>query len=648
MQIAVLPLNAGPDTRPALARQISNFACEIARNVTGQEIHAVNYLAQYQDEGVQRVAMVNPSEALNEPEMIGQFWQQAPMETLIDGLLNERDGAGSMILRVYQRPETEPQETQEFDFIGGALFAPVRGFVETLLRCYGASLPEQMGDDIGLFGTENAEAFAEFLLGFDAVQYIEKANGMVAREFNPQGAYESLEKAMALDPDWEAPYLALLNLARLCTQFRIGAGDAAEAALKKVTETEPDDPRGFYALAEFYGAVNNLQASADTLEKTLVKLQQHAAKLRKEAEGAKAVGDVEASQSLLQEADQTDRDQSPVLARLGIAQMNMGMPANAERNLRKAVENEGEDKPSLALLSQVLTQTGRAHEVPPMWKELIDKSPQNAVAHVNYAQALMASGNQDGATRALDVALETLEDTSFVKRFYAPLLAQKEEFDRAMDYYEDYLDENPTDVQVMLEYAQTLQNAKREFEVPQVLKNVLSANIDPNTRAQTQAWLIELEQKNRVEAVRAASEKVESGDFQGAVNEIKPLRNWLADYWKMWAILAAAYNRLGEYTEAEQAAHQLLNIFPGCEPAYNELANALGGQGRNEEAYNVLRAGMQNVQNSLPIAVNFGLAAKRTGRGDEAKAMARQLREATRGQEQPGLGELLDEMESDL
>jgi Flp pilus assembly protein TadD len=213
-----------------------------------------------------------------------------------------------------------------------------------------------------------------------------------------------------------------------------------------------------------------------------------------------------------------------------------------------------------------------------------------------------------------------------------------------MDLYEDVLDVAPTEVPVLLEYAQTLKQANREFEVPKVLRDVLATNPDPNTKAQTQAWLIEIEQPKRVEAVEAAGKKVEAGDALGAINELKPLRTWLADYWKMWAVLASAYNRAEQFEEAEKAAVQLLNLFPGCEPGYGELATALSGQGREQEAYNMLRNALAAMGNSVPIALNLGFAAKRIGNTDEARNLAKQIREATGNPE--GLRDVLDQLEA--
>lgn len=642
MEIAVLPLNAGPNTRAQIARQLSNFACEIARSATGKEIHSVNYMAQFPDDsGVTRFAMVNPSEDLNEPEMVQQFFHQADMEKLVDGLYTESgDGTGNLTVRVFKKGDTTPLATHEFPFQSG-IFGPARGFVQTLVEQMGDTIPAPLLEDENLFGTTNSEAFESFMLGFDAVQYIEKSQGLVALEFEPAQAFDSLKRAMELDPDWEAPYLTILNLCRMATQYRIGNPQDIEATLKGLTETQPDDARGWYALGEFYGSTGNAQGAGDNMEKAIVKLQMAAARFRKQAETEK---NPEVAETLLAQADACLRDEAPILARLGIAQMNMGMPANAERNLRKAVELEGDDKPSLAALSQVLAQTGRGHEVPPLWKDVVDAQPANPQAHVNYAMSLLNSGKEEEAIAAFEHAIETVEDTTFPKRFYAPILAQRNELDRAMDYYEDVLEVATDDVTVMLEYARTLEQAGRSFEVPKVLKDVLSKQIDPNTKAQTLAWQIRIEQPKRAETVASAAQKLSEGDAEGALRELKPLKNWMGEYFELWLHLADAHNRLEEYAEAEQAAVQLLNMFPGCEPGYALLAAALHGQDRDEDAYNMLRNAMANMNGSLTIAINLAQAAKWNGHHEESLALLKQIREATGND--PNISQILDGIEA--
>ncbi len=600
MTIVVLPFNAAKNTRAPLARQFANFACDIARGATGAEINAVNYLAQYQDDGVPRFALVNPGEELNEPEVIEQFSQQAAYDLLVDGLLSENEnGGGVLTVRFFDHGSGKPKDQQEFTYMPGASMVAVRCFLTELVKKIGGELPAEMNDDEGLFGTTSEEAFLKFLAGFDSLQYIDKAQGRVVPDFSPEDALAGLTEAVALDKDWEAPYMAAVQLGRLCTRFRIGTAKIVQDAYTKLTELEPQDGRAFFALGELYENVGENLKAAEALEKAHV----------------------------------LEPEEPAILTRLGIVQMAAGMPVNAERNFRKAIDLEDENKPSMDYLAQVLDGTGRGHEVPALWKGLVDASPQNAEAQAKYAISLLRAGREADGLRAFDLALETLEDNTLVKRFYAPVLKEKGDLDRAMDLYEDCLDVAPTDIVLLIEYAQTLSAAGRDFEVPKVLNDILSANPDANTRAQTQAWLIELEQPKRVEAVKSASEKADKGDFSAAIDELTPLRNWLADYWKMWAVLATSLNQAGRPQEAEEAARHLLELFPACEPGYGELMGALGAQGRHDEAYSLMRMAMGNMPHSLAVAINFAIACKRAGKLDEARGLAEQLLQATNNSE---------------
>jgi len=611
MRIAILPFNAAAGTRPALARQFAQFACEIVRNITGEQVDAVNYMAQIEENGIPKFAMVNPSEELNEVEMIKQFFDQPDIESLMDGLFRmDESGAGNITVRYFERSNPTAAETEEIPFLPGAVLKAERQVIESLVKRLGKDMPAEMAEDVNLFGTESADAFCRFLEGFDASQYIERAQGNVAQEFSPEPALQSLLTAIELDKDWEAPFLTLVQICRLCANYRIGNAPLLVDTLTKATEIEPEDPRAWFALGDIYSQIGTHDKASEAFEK----------------------------------AARLEPNESAIITRLGMSQMAMNMPVNAERNFRKAVEMEGDDKPTMPMLADVLARQGREHEVPGLWKDLIDANPQNPVAHAQHAMALLQTGRKDEALRAFDVALETLEDNTLVKRYYAPVLAQDGDLDRAMDFYEDCLDVAPADVQLLLEYASTLQQAEREFEIPPVLRNALAANPDPNTKAQAQAWLIEIEQPKRVEAVKSASEKVEAGDVEKAISELKPLRNWLADYWKMWAILAAAHNRVDQYAEAEEASRRLLEMFPACEPGYGELATALSGQGRHDEAFQLMQIAMGNMPNSLMVAINYALSAKRAGHPEEAKAMAKQIREATNNQED--LRPLLDDIES--
>lgn len=609
MSVAVLPFNAGPNTRATLARQFANFAAEIVRARTGSEVHSVNYLVRIDESNPPRFANANPAESLSEPEFVKQLFGQAEANVAVDGLLVEENGNLKLTVRVFSRDDEKPLYEETFDFTEENVFPSMRKLVEEIAQRGGTPLPSEASTDEDLFGTTNSRAFVRFLEGYDALQYIDKTQGQVIPDFNPSFAYNALNEAISLDNDWEAPYATLLQLCRAAMNLRIGDPNDIEASLKKANETVNDDVRGPAVLAELYQSTSRFNEAIEVLEAAL----------------------------------KIDDKEPALITRIGIAQQSLGMLANAEQNFRKAVEMEPDDKPSMGFLAQVISQQERAHEVPPLWRSIVDSNPSNSHAWANLGASLMQVQNTAEALRVFEEGLEKSEDKNVIKRFYAPALASLQEWDKAMDLYEDLLDENPTDVQTQIEYAQTLQGAGRSFEVPKVLRDVLGANPDPNTRAQVLAWLVELEQPKRVESVQQAEEKMQTEEFEAAVKILRPMRNWLADYWKMWALYAAALNRIGDHRDAEDAATRLINLFPGNEIGFVELANALAPQGKHEEQYNAMRYAITFMPQSLPIAINLGLAAARLGRKEEAQGLAAQIRQAI-GENQE-LEPLLSEME---
>ncbi len=610
MKIAVLPFNAAEGTKQAYGRQFAAFMGDQVRTATGTDINTISFLAQIDSETGPRVGFVNIAEGFLAPEQLNEMANQTEVDLIVDGTLKEEDGSFDMAVRFHRRNETEPYKVDEYKFTRADIFPVMHTLVKRLAEEGGVVLPEEMAGATMEFGTDNAESMLSFFEGYDGYNYVQQAQGRVVPEFDSKIPVEALLKSLELDSDFVAPYEVVSEFTRLLAGHQIGSYQDLLDALTKVTQLVPDEFRAFFALGELYGMGNQHAKAAESFEKAVALAPEEAA----------------------------------LLTRLGMAQMNLGMPVNAERNFRKAVELEGEDKPSMDYLAAVLQQTGRGHEVPALWKAILDANPKNPQANVKYAVSLIQNEQAAEGEKAFEDALERADDNTLVKRYYAPILAQKDDLDRAMDFFEDCLDVAPNDIELMLEYAQTLQKAGREFEVPQVLKNVLSSNPDPNTRAQTLGWLIELEQPKRVENVMNAQTKINEEDFEGAIRDLKPLKNWLADYWKMWALLAQAYNRLNQPEEAEDAAKRLIDLFPACEPGYAELASSLNTQGRHEEAYNLMRFAAASLPGSIPVHINLGLAAKRAGHPDEAKALAQQLREAIGPNEE--LEPVFKEMES--
>jgi tetratricopeptide (TPR) repeat protein len=627
MRIAVLPFNAGPGAKPAFGRQLANFLVDTVRSATDAELNAVNYLAQIEQDGQPKAAFVNVADTLVEYDFIQPLFEQAEAQKVMDGVVRQEGDNYEVVVRFHEAGNPQPIAEKTFHFKPAEVFGPLNEMIRDLADQAGKTLPEAMQGGLD-FGTDSGLAFIDFLEGYDGFQYMQAANGQVANEFDPELAFTALRKSMQADPDFLAPYEVSVAFARMCGQFRIGTFEKVEHALLKAAEVAPDDFRAHYGLGELYQQGNLGNKAADSYEKALELHEKKKAEYETDGRG-----------------EEWQLEQASIISRIGVAQMSLGMPVNAERNFRRAIELEANDKPSLNLLAGVLQSTNRGHEIPGLWKEQLDRDPQNGETHAKYAIALYQAEQLPEAEKAFESALSTLEAEDqklVVKRYYAPMLVQREEYDRAMDFYEDVIDEHPADVQVLYEYAQTLRQANREFEVPTVLDQILAQNPDPNMRAEVLAWKTEITEPKRAEAVARADEKLTNGDFAGAIKELKPLRNWLADYWKLWAVLASSHNRIGEHEEARECAERLINLFPGCEPAYVELMAALNALGRNDDAYNVMRFAAGQMPQSLGIHVNLVLAANRAGHKDEAKNLAQQIRDAV------GPNEELDKVFAEL
>lgn len=591
MRIAVLPLNAAEGTNPALARQLAFFVAEIVRAHSEAEVAAPRFQTEVEENGLRRVAYVNVADAMLEDEMLDQMFQQMEPSLVVDGLLTTTEGAFDIKVRFTKQGETGAP-IHEKHVLRDEIFVFLDWMIRETLVQAGFPSPEE---DALQLGTESAEAFLKFLEAYDSVVYIQEANGAVASAFTPQTSFDLFLEAMDLDPDFEAPYDSLVQLARLCSQGQIGTFDGVKSALEAAIAKYPEDYKATFALGELFAQIGDGVSASNQFEKAIA----------------------------------IEPNEAALYTRLALAQMQAGMPVNAERNIKKAIEMEGEDKPSLDFLSMILSESGRAHEVPALWKEQIQRTPNSPEAHTKYAMALINSGKQEEGEAAFEKGLELEDETGIVKRAYAPYLAQvKNDPDRALDFYEDALDINPADVDLMLEYAQTLDQANREVDLPEVLNQILSISQDTNVRAQVMARLIELEQPKRVEGVSRAEEKLRENDPESAARELKPLKTWLGDYWKFWYVYGSANNRVGDYVEAEDALKRLLNMFPNCEPAYTEIYTALHSQNKDEEAYNMLRFLSANLPPNLTLHLTLARSAKSAGHAEEARQLVRSIREA--------------------
>ena len=590
MRIAVLPFNAAEGTKPALGRQFAAFAAEQLRAHAEADINVVSFLTQIDDEsGEQRMAFVNISDALLPYEQLKDLFEQADVALVQDGMLEQDGDAFDLTLRFHGKESEEPIRQDEIRFDKIDLFKTLHGLIKTLAEVAAIPLPEELSGETMEFGTDDADVFLDFLEGYDALTYVNQANGLVAREFSPQGAFDSLVRATEKDPDFEGPYQVGVQLARQCGAHRIGTLEMIEAALKRLTELASDDFAAYFALGELYGSVNDFNRAADLFEKAL----------------------------------QKNPDDPALLARLGIAQMQGGMPVNAERNFRKAMELEGDGQAQRGPARPGLEQ----HQPGARGAAALALDPREANPPERRgpcevrSRRLMQAGNEDQAVKAFENGLEVLEDNTVVKRFYAPLLVTEGGLrpgDGLLRGRDRGRAEGGSGAHRVRPDAGGRRPAARGAGRAEAGPRQPS-RIPTRARRSSRGWS-RSSSRSGWRTSRRRGRRWRRATSRARCASCRPLKNWLADYWKLWFFLAAANNQVEQYDEAAEAAQRALEIFPGCEPAFGEFATALTGQGKHEEAYNLMRFAAANNPGSLPIHLNLGLAAKRAGHADEARA----------------------------
>src|SRR5690606_35258506 len=132
---------------------------------------------------------------------------QTQSNMVLEGLLTQNESGGEQVVaRIFDNPKT-PKAEQTMNFLPNGVFGVIRGLIDMLVEQAGGELPSDLSEDINLFGTEDPAAYLDFLRGYDDLQYVERSQGNVLSEFNPEETINNLISAVEADKDWEAPFL---------------------------------------------------------------------------------------------------------------------------------------------------------------------------------------------------------------------------------------------------------------------------------------------------------------------------------------------------------------------------------------------------------------------------------------------------------
>jgi tetratricopeptide (TPR) repeat protein len=599
MRIAVMPFATSETADGPLARQFAGWAAHAAAVDSPSEIEAANMMVSRPDQPGGFATLANPPLDGEIEPMVKHVADVRGADIVVTGELH-REGQD---FAVKAQAWTVPPQAINFS-----------GTLREVLKETAAFIADVGGGQLGyevVSKTATDEILENFLVGRDCLMALQEVQALDLANLDVAEPLRRLLSAAEEAKDWKEAGLTAVQLIIAATQRQAGQPPALLAGLDRAKELGAEGPIVPWARAQLLVALGQLGPALEATQQTV------------------------------------EQEPEAALAWLLQAQMQLqlNMPANAEQSLRKGIEHSQDPPIPLGdLLTEVLVGTGRAHEAPAMWEEIAKKWEGVPIAGVRWAQSLASTGQDERAEAILVELEEQNPEDAGLKDLLAAAAFKRQDLNTAMDKLEEAIELAPMETQFHVNYIQVLEQAERPQDLPDALRALLASEPDSNIAAQAQAKLIELTEPKRAQSVAEAMEKADGGDPESALRDLKPLAPWLADYWKYWLAVGTLHNRLGQFVEAEAACRDLLDKFPACEPAYGELAAALFSQEQGEAAYEMLQHAQQNMPQSVSLAVNLGLAAARTGRKEEAKALAQQLRAAIQPDED--LEAILQQMEA--
>ncbi|MEP0765714.1 MAG: tetratricopeptide repeat protein [Fimbriimonadia bacterium] len=589
MKIAVTPFATSSSASAAHGRQFAHLVGESLKAIPGLQVMEVSFMARLQREDREERVMVagGPHDA----EWSRKLLEHLQADAVLDGLLEMGDRL-ELTLRVTMAESEEPIErtlsadrTEVADLIEQMLLESARMLGHEsadVARALGASLRESTG-----------EAVLALLQGWDALAYLRHVGDYLPEDADFEPAFDALVRAVRLDPDYLAPYEALIELTRQCVHLGPIHADVIERSLKTVNELCEDDWRGWYSLGDLYHRMNQDSLALECFEKSL----------------------------------KLNPAEPALWTRLGFTQSSLGLNAEAMKSFEEAISRESplEPSPTAPAYASLLTKEGRPDEAHALWQRILDRDRTVAIHWINLAMSHESRGESDAALQVLEEALQAVDSPEQVHVHLARTYMHRESHAKALAHYEAAAEALPNQPGLAVELADCLYFCGRVSDAIRVLRDALAQDPGPPIRAALEARRMEMEEPEKLERFRQLTKRLMEGRDEAALFELEQVARWLGDYWPVWEVLARGFNRMEKAEKAEAASRRLLALLPQYPTAYGELAAALFAQGKADEAFRTFRQALRKLPYDPLVLANYGIAAKMLGRDEDAERAARSL-----------------------
>ncbi|GMV36614.1 MAG: hypothetical protein AMXMBFR61_11220 [Fimbriimonadales bacterium] len=589
MRVAVTPFATSSPEYAAHGRQFAHLVAESLKAIPGLQVMEVSFVARLQREGREERVMVaaEPRDAYWSRKLL----EQLQADAVVHGRLGVADRLELTLGVTTSASEAVAERTLSADR------AEVADLIEQMLVETASMLGQVPAAVVGALGASLRESSGEAVLalleGWDALAYLRQVGDYLPEDVSFEAAFDALVRAVRLDPDYLAPYEALIELTRQCVHLGPIHADVIERSLKTVNELCEDDWRGWYSLGDLYHRLNRDTLALECFERSL----------------------------------KLNPSEPALWTRLGLVQAALGFKTEAMKSFEEAISRESplEPSPTAAAYAALLVKEGKKDEAHALWQRLRDRDPSVAIHWINLAMSHESRGEGDTALHVLEEALGVVDSPEQVHLHLARSHMHRESHAKALVHYEAAVEALPNQPGLAVEMADCLYFCGKVGDAVRVLKAALAQDPGPPIRAALEARRMEMEEPEKLERFRHLTKRLTEGPDSAALFELEQLSRWLGDYWPVWEILARGFNRTGNAEKAETASRRLLAMLPQYAVAYGELAAALFAQGKADEAYRTFRQAMRKLPYDPLVLANYGIAAKMLGRDEDAEQAAQRL-----------------------
>jgi len=497
---------------------------------------------------------------------------------------------------------------------------------------------------------------------------------LVAALYQRQGRSDEslvvLQRAVAASPD-------NVGLRLILAQALIGTnrGEEAEKELLEVVKIEPRELKHRYRLAQFYV----LQKNVDAAEKTL---RSAVATAPDDVEPKLALANLIAAQRSFETGEKSLRelvasDPKNLVLQLGLGQFceTHQRPALAEEVYRKVVAAGGTNAQALTArnrLAALALEANRSADASALIDEVLKASPRDNDALTMRANIALARGDTTNAIADLRAVLRDQPNAPGPMRALAAAYAANRDVGLAEETLRTAMRANPNDIQTRLALADLLVKNGRGEEAKPLSEQIVSDQ-PGDVRAVEAAFRVQVQRRDFIAARKSAQQilalrpDLPAGDFlTGLVDEaegnldaaraafdrasklapgaIQPVaaaaRVDIAQHQEQRALarvdqaLAAApvssgllglkseiLAQLRRYDESVELANRAIARAPAWWVAYDDLARAELGRGRQEAAIAAYQRGIEATQSAPPLVLQLADLLERLGRVDQAAGL---------------------------